>query len=99
MRVFRFASLVVALPLLAACSGSGPVVTDDGPGDGPVVVNADYPAYEAFDPSGYDAAPPARAEIVHDVPARTMQGTVQVPGSVAGQTTERQPRTKKIAPQ
>ena len=71
---------------------SGPPAGPDDPNatpDGPV---AGYPAYETFDPSGYDAAPPAQVEIVHDVPARTMQGTVQLPGTVAAPTTEGQPR-------
>lgn len=91
MRVLRFAALLAVLPTLAACSGSGPLSDDttDGPGETPV---ATYPAYESFDATGYDAEPPARVEIVHDVPARTMEGTVQVPGSASRPSSERQPR-------
>lgn len=93
MRVLRFAVALAVLPALAACSGTGPVTDGptDGPGTDPVTI-ADYPAYESFDASGFNAAPPARVEIVHDVPARTMQGTVDVPGSASGPTSERQPR-------
>ncbi|MEM1057496.1 MAG: SPOR domain-containing protein [Bacteroidota bacterium] len=90
MRLLRLAALLAVFPALAACSGSGPVA-DDGPETDPVVI-ATYPAYETFDASEYDAPPPARVEVVHDVPARTMQGTVEVPGSTSGPSTEPQPR-------
>ena len=91
MRVLRLAAFAAFLPVLAACSGSGPVV--NGPaGDGPETPDASYPSYETFDPAGYNAQPPARVEIVHDVPARTMEGRVEVPGSATGPSTERQPR-------
>ena len=91
MRVLRLAAIAALLPALAACSGSGR--TSGGSGsDGPDTPRADYPAYETFDPSGYTAEPPARTDITHDVPARTMEGRVEVPGSVSGPSTERQPR-------
>ena len=71
-------ALVVALATsLTACSGtrrstaSGPDAGSETP--------ASYPAYETFDASPYDAAPPARVEIVHDVPAVVMAGRVVVP--------------------
>ena len=91
MRSFRFAVVLAVLPVLAACSGSGPIADDPADGPDPVTVGT-YPAYEDFDPTGYDAQPPPRRDVAHDVPARTMEGTVSVPGSVTGPTSERQPR-------
>ena len=92
-RTFRSLALLALLPALAACSGSGPVTNGgDRPEVGPEVPVAGYPSYETFDPAGYNAEPPARVEIEHDVPARVMEGTVQLPGTVAAPTNEGQPR-------
>jgi len=92
-RTLRALALFILLPVLAACSGTGPVVGDtDTPEVDPNAPVAGYPSYETFDPSGYDARPPASVEIEHDVPSRTMQGTVQLPGTVAAPTNEGQPR-------
>ncbi|MEL6614489.1 MAG: SPOR domain-containing protein [Bacteroidota bacterium] len=88
-RVSRRLTLLALIPALAACSSARP--TDDGP-TGPVDEGPGYPAYESFDASAFDAPPPEAVDIVHDVPSRTMEGTVQLPGTVAAPTTERQPR-------
>lgn len=89
LRLWRTLALVALVPALAACSGARPDV--DGPVD-PGEQGPAYPAYEEFDATQYDAQPPEAVVIEHDVPARTMQGTVQLPGTVAAPTTERQPR-------
>ncbi|MEM6327069.1 MAG: SPOR domain-containing protein [Bacteroidota bacterium] len=93
MRLLRLAAVLAVLPALAACSGSGAATDDptDGPGTDPVVVQT-YPAYETFDAAGYTATPPEQRAVAHDVPPRTMQGTVTVPGSASGPTAEQQPR-------
>lgn len=75
-RFLRSASLLFVVASLAACSGTGPA----GPGQGDGPEQPTHPAYETFDPAGYDAAPAPRAGVVHDVPARLMQGRVNVPG-------------------
>ena len=61
---------------LAACSGTRPRSAPGAPDEVP----AAYPAYETFDASPYDAGPPARVEVVHDVPPAVMAGRVIVPG-------------------
>ncbi|OZC02294.1 SPOR domain-containing protein [Rubricoccus marinus] len=92
-RTLRSLALLALLPVLAACSGSGPIADGgDGPDAGPEAPVAGFPSYETFDPSAYNAEPPPRVTIEHDVPARTMEGTVQLPGTVAAPTNEGQPR-------
>ncbi len=92
-RTLRALALLALLPALAACSGSGPITDGgDGPEVDPSAPVAGYPSYETFDPSRYDAKPPATVAIEHDVPARTMQGSVQLPGTVSAPTNEGQPR-------
>ena len=77
--LLRPALLVAASVSLAACTGAGPespLVDPDA--ERPV---EGFPAYETFDPSGYDADPEEGVtSIDHDVPARVMEGTVNVPG-------------------
>ena len=65
--------LAVALGLAACAAPRGttepppPPPTDTGP-----------PAYETFDPTGYDDEPPAApAELQHDVPDVLMEGTIE----------------------
>ena len=80
----RTLSLLASLALsvsLTACSGTGPRGPVTVPGDGQP--ESGYPAYETFDPSGYDAEPQAQTTIVHDVPADVMAGRVEVPASNA----------------
>ncbi len=77
---------------LTACSGTRPVSGPDA-GPDPSAPAATYPAYETFDPRPYDAAPPSRVEVVHDVPAVVMAGRVVVPARAgAPAPTERTPR-------
>ena len=65
------AGLALALSL-AACSATGP--------SGPVADEPEFPVYETFDPADYQASPAAVAgEAVHDVPARLMDGRVELP--------------------
>ena len=78
MRVSAAALIAVALSL-QACSGLRPVETQPRPDEVPATETAAYPAYESFDPSGYDVEPVVATEVVHDVPARVMQGRVEVP--------------------
>lgn len=78
MRPATAALFAVALSL-QACSGLRPVETQRPEAD-PSGEAAGYPAYESFDPSGYDAQPQAAGAVVHDVPARVMGGRVEVPG-------------------
>ena len=62
---------------LQACSGLRPVETETETPEGET---AAYPAYESFDPAGYDAQPQAApSEIAHDVPPRILEGRVEVP--------------------
>ena len=85
LRAASRAALVLALAAtLAACSTTRPpTATGPNASAGPDVTPASYPAYETFDASPYDAAPPARVEIVHDVPAVVMAGRVVVPPRAA----------------
>jgi hypothetical protein len=65
------AALIMA-PLLAACAGPARTAPET-PSSGP-------PAYETFDPSAHPVpARPTTVEVVHDVPPRLMEGTVNVP--------------------
>lgn len=82
-RLVLRASLTLAAAIgLAACSGTGPIIPlDEGP---------EFPVYETFDPSGYEASPPAVAVVaVHDVTERLMDGRVVLP-----QTQEPPPRVE-----
>lgn len=80
----NFALLLIASISFVACTG--PVGTN-GPvgeinlGEEQNGNNAeDYPAYETFDPSGYNAEPlPQWQQVVHDVPDRLMEGRIDVP--------------------
>lgn len=76
-------SLFVALLVLPACSGLRPVETDPTPDRGTDTPAPTYPAYETFDAAGLDAQPPVAVEVVHDVPARIMQGRVVIPDGSA----------------
>ncbi len=76
-------SLLVAVLVLPACSGLRPVDTERERDPTTEVPAPTYPAYETFDPSGFDAQPAVAVEVVHDVPARVMQGRVVVPGGSA----------------
>ncbi|HEX9952000.1 MAG TPA: SPOR domain-containing protein [Rubricoccaceae bacterium] len=94
-RLSAHAAATLALGVaLAACSGTRPPSGPDaGPTAPPDATPATYPAYETFDASPYDAAPPGRVEIVHDVPAVVMAGRVVVPARAgAPAPTERTPR-------
>ena len=76
----RASPLLLLTALLAACAGPREAAQPPPP------AAPAYPAYETFDPSGYDAAPPAApAEVQHDVPPRLMQGRVDVPGDAGGE--------------
>ena len=75
--------LLVALMVLPACSGLRPVDTESERDRDTEAPAPAYPAYETFDPSGFDAQPEVAVEVVHDVPARVMEGRVVVPGGSA----------------
>lgn len=95
----RFSSgslLVLAASLaFAACSGLSPQGPAPTPDDGGPAAPG-YPAYETFDPSGYDAQPAAQTgEVVHDVPARVMEGRVVVPGQAAPAPSS-EPRPRQV---
>ncbi len=86
MRLPLYTAAILSASLaLAACSGTSPrgPVADAGPSE------EARPDYELFDPAGYDAEPTAPATVVHDVPARVMEGRVVVPNQgVAAPATE-----------
>ena len=84
----RFAALLVAALVFAGCTGVvGPPPPPDPPPPPPE--EPVYPSYETFDPSGYDAPPRSAApEVRHDVPARLMEGRVDVPGSSGERTVD-----------
>ena len=70
----RVLFLIVAALGLAACSAPRETTTEPPPPP----ATTGPPAYETFDPSGYDAEPPvAETEIRHDVPAELMDGTIE----------------------
>lgn len=73
LRAASFAALVLTLAACSATVPTGPVVDPVEP-EAPA-----HPPYETFDPAEYDAQPPARVEVVHDVPASVMAGRVDVP--------------------
>lgn len=95
MRLSLHASVLLAASVwLSACSAFGPAGpapgTDPEPPPEPV---PSYPAYESFDPAGYDADPVVATEVVHDVPVRVMEGRVVVPDRTGPPApTEPQPR-------
>ncbi|MFN3596304.1 MAG: SPOR domain-containing protein [Rubricoccaceae bacterium] len=89
MRRSLLASAALGLALtVAACAPSAPRVVVEEQAPPPPA----FPAYESFDPSAYNARPPLRAEVVHDVPARQMQGRVDLPGSTPAAPREREAR-------
>ena len=94
MRLSLFVVLASFLTL-SACSGLGPVTPDDGPLAPVDTTGPGYPAYETFDPSGYDAAPDVPDEVVHDVPPGIMAGRVNVPGD-AGAPTPQEPQEQQV---
>jgi len=93
----RFPPLVALISVLSlsACSGLGPVTPDDGPLAPVDTTGPSYPAYETFDPAGYDAAPDVPDEVVHDVPAGIMAGRVVVPGD-AGAPAPQEPQQQQV---
>lgn len=98
MRTLAHAAFVVAAGLsLSACSAFGPA----GPGpieeEPPLEVEEvpGYPAYETFDPAGFDVDPVVRTEIIHDVPARVMEGRVEVPDR-AGTPAPAEPTAQQV---
>ena len=79
--MIRSVLLLAVGVFVAGCSGLGPAAPDPGP-DTPDSPAPTYPAYETFDPAGYDAEPtPVAATIIHDVPPGVMEGRVNVPGN------------------
>jgi len=80
MRLSPLLALAAVLTL-SACSGLGPGAPTPGPETPTETPATTYPAYETFDPAGYDAEPPAvPSTVIHDVPASVMAGRVVVPG-------------------
>lgn len=80
--LLRSAAALALSVFVAACSGTGPQApVVDPASEAPL---AGYPAYETFDPAGYDADPEAVTAVEHDVPARVMEGRVNVPGQTGG---------------
>ena len=94
MRLPSLVALVAALTL-SACSGLVPAPPDPGPQAGPDTLRTSYPAYETFDPAGYDAAPDVPSEIVHDVPAGVMAGRVRIPDQ-AGVPAPQEPQAQQV---
>ena len=74
MSVARLSLTLAAAVTLSAC------VTTAPPGPAPPEGGEEFPSYETFDPSRYDAEPDVRTDVEHDVPARVMSGRVVVPG-------------------
>ncbi len=86
-RCSPFPLLLVAALGLTACSG--PRETAEGEPPPPPVEEREHPAYETFDPSAYDAEPPAAStEIEHDVPEALMAGTVTIPETAGPRTVQ-----------
>lgn len=80
------ALLLIAVLSLTACSGSQETTDPTPP---PPVDERGHPAYETFDPSGYDEEPPeVSAEVHHDVPDELMAGTVMIPASTGPRTVQ-----------
>ncbi len=73
-RIRKIVLFVFVATVLAACSGSGPEVTDRGPSL-PEAAPVDLTGTETFDASKYDVAPPPlEGAIEHDVPSELMSG-------------------------
>ncbi|MGB3542372.1 SPOR domain-containing protein [Rubrivirga sp.] len=96
-RAFAHTTFVVVAGIsLSACSAfgpGGPASTDEIPLE--VEERPGYPAYETFDPTGYDVDPVVATEIVHDVPARVMEGRVVVPDQ-AGTPAPAEPQARQV---
>ncbi|WP_412062730.1 SPOR domain-containing protein [Rubrivirga sp. IMCC45206] len=90
----RTALLVVLSLSFAACSAVGPAAPEAPPETGETPAPG-YPAYETFDPTGYDAEPEPAAEVVHDVPAGIMAGRVVVP-TEAGPPAPQDPQPRQV---
>ena len=88
----RLVSALALVTLLSACSATRPPA---GPNAGPDPLPPSFPAYETFDAGPFDAAPAARVEIVHDVPAVVMAGRVNVPAQ-AGAPAATEPRPRQV---
>lgn len=86
--------LALAALTMSACSAVGPAAPDPGP-ETPVEEGPQYPAYETFDPSGYDEGPPQTTEVVHDVPAGVMAGRVVIPDP-AGPPAPQEPQPQQV---
>jgi hypothetical protein len=72
-------ALLLPLAALGLAACAGPRETAEPPPPPPD--RPSHPAYETFDPTGYDTPPPAApADVQHDVPPRLMEGRVDVPG-------------------
>ena len=82
----RLATALVAALVLSACSATAPVEPVE-----PAPPEPTYPAWETFDPAADVADPPLRVDVVHDVPASVMEGTVRVPGNAPQPATETRP--------
>lgn len=81
---FRLLFLLVAALGLAACSAPRETTTEPPP-----IEESGPPSYETFDPSDYDAEPPPpQTEIVHDVPAVLMEGTIEETASDGPRTVQ-----------
>lgn len=76
--ILRSAAVLALSAFVAACSATGPQAPVVDPADETPITG--YPAYETFDPAGYEADPEVVTAIEHDVPERVMQGRVNVPG-------------------
>ena len=79
MPTVRSLAALAALLTLSACVTTAP----QGPAPPEEEPAPTYPAYETFDPAGYDAEPEVSTDVEHDVPERVMVGRVVVPGGGA----------------
>lgn len=85
--ILRSAFVLVLSVVVSACTGTRPPA---GPAPGPA--GPSYPAYETFDAAAYPVATPPPAPTEHDVPARVMNGRVEVPGRTGSLPSEPQPQ-------
>ncbi len=84
--LFRLPFFLLVLVGVAACSGPQETTVVEPL---PSTDERGHPAYETFDPSGYDAEPPeASAEIEHDVPEGLMAGVITFPESTVPRTVQ-----------
>ncbi len=96
MRLSPLLALAAVLTL-SACSGLGPAGPAQGPEAPSETPAATHPAYETFDPSGYDVEPRAvPATVIHDVPAAVMAGRVVVPGGNAPAPAPTEPQPVQV---